>query len=246
MRDAVNGQVKVNGTTVSTADNKVSSGGLQADILALGTTTIEVTDQSNPNPSYVEKTTAEIEADKAKALEAFTKEANDFVTSYNNISSKLKGAQQKGDRLDVETLPFRLDSKLRETMNRVSGNSESRLDLGFSISKEGVLSLDSNKFKDKIRNDSDIFNRIVKEGFGKSVFEFSKGVNLEGGAIKSRLDQLDAAQRSINKQQGREEDRITRLEKLYRRQFSGLDSVLAKLQGVGASFSQFAAGLNRQ
>ncbi|MBQ69205.1 hypothetical protein CL689_03995 [Candidatus Saccharibacteria bacterium] len=241
--------------TFSSFSGTFVQSGLDFTVTGLGFTEIRTFDRQDPNPDYVGPTSetrafqagdpqpGETRVLTAPSSAELTKELDAFIADYNALISRLKKSQEKGDDLDRDTTPFRLEAKIRDIFNQVVGGTETKLDLGFSISKEGVLSLNKDKLAAKLVNDPDAFKRIFADAIGKDFVAYSKQVNENGGALKAKSDSLTRTVDSVKAKSLSEEFRIGRLEKIYRAQFVALDKVLTDLQVSQGFLSQGLANL---
>lgn len=229
--------------------------GLQFDVLDFGTSQVQTFDREDPNPDFVGPTTetravapgdpadGETRVLTGPSTAELTSSIDAFIAEYNALVKKLKASQSKGTELDRDTTPFRLEARMREIFNQVVGGTETKLDLGFSISKEGVLSLDSDKLSSKLLNDPTAFKRIFADKIAKDFESFADLALKEGGAINAKEAQLNRRLADLRSKETREDFRIDRLEILYRKQFVALDKALTQLQASQGFLAQGLAQL---
>lgn len=244
-----------NGTTGSTFSNvngQFNELGINFTALSIGSARIETFDRQDPNPDYVApiiENRAVMAGDPAPgetrvltgpSTSELTGSINTFISEYNSLVARLKKSQLKGDELDRDTTPFRLEAKLRDIFNQVVGGTETKADIGFSISKEGVLSVDRDKLAEKLLNDPDSFERIFSDSIAKDFADYSRRVNSDGGAVEAKLASLNRMVGDLRKKETKEFDRLGVLEKQYRNTFIALDKALTDLQ---ASQSFLTSGL---
>lgn len=229
--------------------------GIDFSVLTTGSSLVRTFDRQDPNPDYIGPTseTRSVQAgDPAPGETVFLTTPSQagingavdaFVKEYNSLITLLKNGQKKGTELDRDTTPVRLEQAMRDIFNQVVGGTETKLDLGFTISKEGVLSYDKEKLKTKLTNDPEAFSRIFANEIAKDFAAYAKQVNSEGGALKAKQDQLNRSLDNLKNLEARETDRLFRQEKLYRKQFIALDKALAELQSSQSFLAQGLASL---
>lgn len=229
--------------------------GVDFTVLTTGSSLVRTFDRQDPNPDYIGPTT-EVRSVQAgdpapgetvflttPSQTAINGAVDAFVKEYNSLVTLLKNGQKKGTELDRDTAPVRLEQGLRDIFNQVVGGTETKLDLGFTISKEGTLSYDKDKLKTKLTNDPEAFSRIFADNIAKDFAAYAKQVNAEGGVVKAKSDQLNRTLEGLKSLESRETDRLFRQEKLYRKQFIALDRVLSELQSSQGFLAQGLASL---
>lgn len=95
--------------------------------------------------------------------ETVTKSIQDMITSYNSLVNNLQVAtsynpetKASGTFQGVSEV-INIKTSLNKIINGVDSNGKSLQDFGISLSKDGLLTLDSAKLKDKLENDFDNF-----------------------------------------------------------------------------------------
>lgn len=95
--------------------------------------------------------------------ETVTKSIQDMITSYNSLVNNLQVAtsyntktKASGTFQGVSEI-INIKTSLNKIINGVDSNGKSLQDFGISLSKDGLLTLDSVKLKDKLENDFDNF-----------------------------------------------------------------------------------------
>lgn len=244
--------------TFSSYSENFSALGVDFTVLDFGSTQVKTYDKQDPNPNYVAPSdqTRNVEAGDPAAGQtvvltspsqsSLNSSIDAFIKSYNDLIQQLKQGQAKGTTLDRDLTPVRLEEKMRDIFNQVVGGTETKLDLGFSISKDGVLSVDKDKLSKKLTNDPDAFKRIMADNVAKQFADYAKGVNEDGGALKAKTDQLNRTLESLKSREDRENTRLAKQEALYRQQYIALDKILSDMQASQGSLAQGLASLNAQ
>lgn len=95
--------------------------------------------------------------------ETVTKSIQDMITSYNSLVNNLqvatsynKETKASGTFQGVSEV-INIKTSLNKIINGIDSNGKSLQDFGISLSKDGLLTLDSAKLKDKLENDFDNF-----------------------------------------------------------------------------------------
>ncbi|RAZ51354.1 flagellar filament capping protein FliD [Campylobacter hyointestinalis] len=95
--------------------------------------------------------------------ETVTKSIQDMITSYNSLVNNLQVAtsyntetKASGTFQGVSEI-INIKTSLNKIINGVDSNGKSLQDFGISLNKDGLLTLDSVKLKDKLENDFDNF-----------------------------------------------------------------------------------------
>ncbi|ANE33908.1 flagellar filament cap protein [Campylobacter hyointestinalis subsp. lawsonii CCUG 27631] len=95
--------------------------------------------------------------------ETVTKSIQDMITSYNSLVNNLQVAtsyntetKASGTFQGVSEI-INIKTSLNKIINGVDSNGKSLQNFGISLSKDGLLTLDSVKLKDKLENDFDNF-----------------------------------------------------------------------------------------
>lgn len=256
----VAGQADVTQAFTGASNTFANALGLNLTLRQTTAGTPAIVDVVKVNPSdagYVEPplTTSQQEVKDGTALK---KAINAFVDSYNSLAGKLRTQQKKGETLDVETAPSRLEAGLRNALSAtvdIGAEDVSKLSLGFSISKEGVLTFNAAADFDArvAAGDKAYFFKAfagtadamagTTDGLGTRLLTYITDINSQGGALKGRTDSIQRTIERLQRDRDSMEDRLIRLEKRYKAQFSSLDKVLSQLQSSASFLGQQLAGL---
>lgn len=155
-----------------------------------------------------------------------------FVKAYNEMSGNVRTTTGKGGTLQGESMITRLQSDLRLQVSRgfESGSVSSLRDLGISLSKEGVMSLNTAKLDDALSADpGGVIGALQQFGdAGASRIAPAAGFD---GFIKRRADGMQSEISRINDRKDRMEDRLDKVEERYHMQFARADQAMTVLNG---------------
>lgn len=171
-----------------------------------------------------------------------------LVSAYNTALTQLRNQSAAGGEgkaagpLSGDAAPRSITQGLRGLL---SGSYADLAALGFKTATDGSLSLDGAKFDTALAADPEAVSRLL--GPGASLATSLRGM-LDGfvgteGMLVSRTDSLTARMKAITSDKARFETRMESLEASYRRQFTALDALMAKLQGTSSYLSQQIASL---
>lgn len=177
------------------------------------------------------------------------------LTSYN-ASTKAAGALQ-GDST-VRTIQTQLRSMLTGKFG-ASGNSIATLsDLGLSFQTDGTLKLDSTKLTSAVSNHIDQIQSFfgsydktknattpesAKTGLSYKLNQLVSGMLGNTGLIQTKIDGLKKSVKTIDNQITREQNRLTQVEALYRKQFTSLDTAISNMKSLSTSLTSQLASL---
>lgn len=190
--------------------------------------------------------------------EAVTEKVKKLVTAYNDVINHIKF----NNRYDSETkkaAPFFGDSVARsihDDLRRVFSSAVSGLPdtmnrllhVGISTDREGVMSLDTAKLKNALNSDFDAaVNLFVKgastTGFAEKIYEAASSItDIVDGRIKGRQDGLKKNMARIDADIRQKETHLTAYEDQLRRQFTGLETMLASLNGQSRTIANYFGG----
>ena len=227
--------LNIDGIAVTSASNDITSiSGLKISLLAAAdSATVTVTKDA---------TTKLTDALKA------------FVTAYNS-AAKTMSEMGAYDAKTKKAGALQGDSTLRTAQNQIrsmlfgtkaggSSNYQILSDIGISVGSDGTLSLNTTKLNKAISADyAGVANLVAKAG---SAYDTAlKGIVGDDGLVT-------AATKSTNKQIAILEERkttltarLTTIEKMYRTQFSALDTLVSKLNKSSSYLTQQMDALNK-
>jgi len=214
----------------------------------------------NKEISADDAVTLSLKNDDSKTVDA----ANEFVKQYNNLMSLVKadldvgdptastaensGANVQGKLVGDSTLQ-RLQSSLRNMItqsDKANGASLSPYDLGFSVDKEGILSLNEDTFKTQLANSpekvhdffyvqgEDDFDESTDKGYTAKlnglINEFISDSASNKGIIKNKTDSIDTMVKDLNDQIESFTERLASKREQYITQFTHLDSIMMQAE----------------
>ncbi len=175
------------------------------------------------------------------AIEAVVAAYNDLIVSLNT---------QRETTLQGESLLLGIETRIRQAFTnrfQVTGSNLSYLfDIGLTFDRDGILSLDSDKFTQAIEND---FKGVVQlftdpeNGFAQSLDSILSSYLQTGGLIQARTDGLTDSRSQIDEDIERIEDRVELTEERLRRQYTALDSLVNQLNATSNFLTQQLANL---
>lgn len=219
--------------------------------------------------------TLSLKNDDSKTVKA----ATDFVTQYNNLMSLIKSDLDVGDpsastadssstnvqgKLVGDSTLQRLQSSLRNMITQAdkdNGASLSPFDMGFSVDKDGVLSLDEDKFKSRLADSQekvhDFFYVQGEDSFDEStdtgytaklnnlVNEFISNDATKKGIITNKSDSIDKMVKDLNSQIDDFTARLADKREQYIAQFTQLDSIMMQADSQ-MQYMQSQLGVDQQ
>jgi flagellar hook-associated protein 2 len=243
LSEAKNATFFLDGLKIESASNTVT------DALKDVTLTLKKKTAGTPGASDSEPTTINVKEEytsKLKSsLEAFVSAYNDAVAMTQNLSAynteTKVAAPLQGNRVVREAQGML--SSLVFSLNPLEDGALRLSDLGISIAKEGgKLELDSEKLTAAIAKNPNAVADFVGEIGAKFDTELEKLVGLDG-SIKSNTESLRANISSLEKRQQELEKRLVAIEARYRKQFTALDTLMAKLNTTSSALTQQLANL---
>jgi len=172
----------------------------------------------------------------------------EIVTAYNDLIISLN--TQRESTLQGESLLLGIETRVRRAFTsrlNIPGNSNQYLfDVGLTFDRDGILSLDGDKFEEAIEND---FNGVVElftnpdTGFAHNIDSILSSYVETGGLIQARTDGLTESRSQIDDDIERIEDRVAATEQRLRRQYAALDGLVGQLNATSSFLTQQLANL---
>ncbi|MDR1995087.1 flagellar filament capping protein FliD [Azonexus sp.] len=232
--DAGDAQVQIDGELVTSSSNTLTAAltGVTLTLSQVGTTQVTVARDSSK---------------ATEAVNAFVKAFNDVVTLIKN-NSTFDSATQTGKPLNAESavrsVLQMLGDARTQTPSSIAGSPfESLASLGISITKDGLLEVDSAKLDSAITSS---FSDVQKTlgAFGQSFSDRVEQLIGTNGLVTNRVDGINRSIRMLQDDQERMQLRLDSIEKRYRAQFTALDTLMASLQTTSLFLTQQLASLN--
>ena len=178
--------------------------------------------------------------------EAVTKKMQEFVDSYNTLQKTLNdlykhntydkktgknnydGGELAGDSM-VKSLQQTLSNTISSYGADNAKNELSIFNMGIEFGKDGTLSLDTDKFKEALK---DNYNTVVNAFSGKDSFinkfdTLVKDYTKSGGILAEREDRLNTENSNIAKKEADNVEFLEKYEASLRAKYAGLDSLIA-------------------
>lgn len=184
---------------------------------------------------------------------AITKLVQNFIDSYNTLNTKMTElgkrntisggeSQDDGGALAGDSTPRIVRNLMTNAITTPSTNStvySTIFQLGIKMDNDGVLSLDSDKFKDAL---ADNYEQVVSvfggsEGVAGLLSASLKEYTKTGGLLSMRQDQLNT---ELNYWGQKEADTTTQMEKYeasLRAKYASLDTLLAQMNSSASYLS---------
>lgn len=167
----------------------------------------------------------------------------DFVNAYNSTIRQLRSLSAPGvdgavaGALAGDATPRSIQQTLR---NAIGGAYADLSKLGLKTAVDGTLTLDGAKFDAALAGDATAVKKLFADNadFGKGLRDTLHNYLGDQGLLAGRRQNLDDRMKSLTRQRTGFESRMERLEASYRRQFTALDGMMAKLQGTSNYIAQ--------
>ncbi len=225
---AQDAQLTVNGISIASASNTVSG--------AITGVDFTLTKDSSSSILTVAKDTAVI-----------TKAATDFAAAYSKLYSTVKSMTEyntttkTGSLLTGDGTTSMIMTQVRAALSSspagLTGAYTSLAQVGIAIQQDGSMTVDSTTLNAAIAsNPTDV--KSVFNAFGQAVADVATNLTNTNGAVTSRVSGLNSTIRSLDAQKIRIQDRLTRMEANYKRQFSALDATVGSMNVTSNYLSQ--------
>ena len=236
-QSALNTKANINGVAVSSQNNTLEA------IAGVKLTVSKVTTDTGPVEVSIKRDTA-----------AAKTSINNFVASYNALSSalgemtKYDAATKKGGTLQGDSTAVGLQAALRRLVggNGPAGTAVGRLtDLGVEFQKDGSLKVDATKLDAALAKPDDVKTFFMADGGGNGsdglalrLKDFAAGLLNTSGTLSTRSSALKSESDRNTKEQERVSDRINRTKARLEAQYSRLDASMGKLTALSSYVNQ--------
>jgi len=171
------------------------------------------------------------------AVEDFVKAYNDLLTFYKTESVSSTDAKSRGvlnGDSTLQTFVERLRSLYAKGIRLSDGNSMSFSSIGVEVQRDGSLYLDKGKLNTAVSSGlQEKFAAGVTVGYEtgtSSLTSFITSALSTKGLLSSHISSVKKEQTSLEKRVSEWEDKLTRIEQRYTRQYAALDALLFRLQ----------------
>ncbi len=218
----------VDGFAVTRSSNEISDviQGVTLSLKEIGTAALSVSEDRTVGKSAIEE----------------------IVTAYNDLIISLN--TQRESTLQGESLLLGIETRVRQVFtsrfNIPGSNNQYLFDIGLTFDRDGILSLDSDKFEQAINDD---FNGVVQlftdpdNGFAQAIDSILSSYINTGGLIQARTDGLSESRSQIDDDIERIENRVANTESRLRRQYAALDGLVGQLNATSNFLTQQLANL---
>ena len=171
---------------------------------------------------------------------AIVASVNSFIKAYNSAMDKLESLHKEGGALEGDNTIISIQSQLRDTLNAsvdTGGAFGYLAELGITTNtSSGDLELDEDTLKDAMDEDFEaVANVFALENEGIAYLLESEAYNLTtyDGLLDNRKDGVQERIDNLTEQKEDMEYRLELVQERYKKQYGGLDSMLASMQSMG-------------
>ncbi len=189
-----------------------------------------------------------VQADTAGAEDRLRK----LVTEYNNFvatSRRLRAfdaSNNSAGPLIADSLVRNIEMALRRELTAPTSSAaadfNSVLAMGFAIGNDARLSINDTRFKtallDRLEDVVQVFT--ASDGLVARLDALLDTQLASDGLIQSRTDGLNSSKRRLDQDKLAVENRMSAVEKRYRKQFVSLDQLLTQMQGMSSSIAKLS------
>ncbi|HET9992015.1 MAG TPA: flagellar filament capping protein FliD, partial [Kofleriaceae bacterium] len=168
---------------------------------------------------------------------SLTDKLNSFVTAFNSVAGSIASELTYNASATTQSALFG-DSTLRSLQGMLSNFASQAFggkhldDLGLSLDRDGMMSLDTTKLTTALQNNPDaITSLFVTGGFAKSISDMSKMYSEAGdGVLVTKSAGLDDRNKLLQDEIDQIEANATALQTRLQAQFSAMESALSTMQ----------------
>lgn len=241
------GVVETDGTTIKNTLQNAQDAQLSINGVDI-TSSTNIIDQSVEGMTFNLKTTGNANIEVSKDTEKTISAVQEFVDQYNSTISFIdkktdyNSESEEGAVLQGDSTAMRLQSRVRQTiMGEVEsgGNITHISQLGVSIDRDGVMTLDSEDLKTALDNNSKevkkFFNAEESEdgytGIANKLDSYVDQIITSGsGLIPNRIDSFDQRIENINEDIADAERSVEMARERYTEQFTAMETALSEMQ----------------
>jgi flagellar hook-associated protein 2 len=234
----------INGTAVQRSSNQVNdviSGvtfNLNAPVVPAGgaLTSLASADFSAVNATVINVATGAEDLSGA-AIEDFVKAYNELLAFYKKESVSSTDADSRGvlnGDSTLRTFMERLRGLYTKGIRLSDGNSMSFSSIGVEVQRDGSLYLDKGKLNTAVSSGlQEKFAAGVTVGYESGTSSFTSFITSAlstTGLLSSHITNAEKEQTALEKRVSEWQDKLTRVEQRYYRQYAALDALLFRLQ----------------
>lgn len=173
-------------------------------------------------------------AGAADAVEAMVTAANDVLATLRKHMSYDAETGRSGV-LQGDAAARSLETRIRALLSDTAGSGTIAhgSQVGISLTRTGSVEVDRSQLEQALGDDFDAVSTFMVDGLGATLDTYLDSVEGSGGSIQRSRDAIDGRLRSYDDQIEAFETRLALRETALRREFTGLETALAKLQSEG-------------
>jgi flagellar hook-associated protein 2 len=229
------------GESVAAADAQISVDGVTI------TSTTNAFSGAVPGVTFVAKTTTtgSFNLTVARDDSALVDKVKAFVTAYNTLVQANDRRYAKGGALAADSTVLSLTSSLRNIVGETGGSAGNSLrylvEIGISVDKDGVMSLNAETLRSALTDRPEAVSNLLTDtttGIFKRFDTVTTSFLSSEGLIDSREAGLRSSIRSLEERIEGMQKRLESVEARFRREFSTLDALMARLSQTSAALSR--------
>lgn len=232
-------EMTIDGVTVTSESNTVTT--------AIPGMTLNLLKTTDPDPINVT-----VARDTSATVDALTK----FVSDFNALNSKIKSltaydsTNKKANTLTGDATVRSMQTLLTDVFNSAlipadPSNNKKLLNMpsiGITFQRDGNLALDSSKLQELMTSDFEGVANVLAT-YSTKLTEKTTAMTQTGGMFASKTESLKLMIKDFGKREDSLNLRLEAIEKRYRAQFSGLDTLVASMQQTSTFLTQQIARL---
>lgn len=227
---AADASLTIDGLAVSSASNTLSNiSGLSVTLVGAGDTTLTVTKDNSTQLNTL--------------ITAFVSAYNLSNTSMSELGAYDAESEEAGDLQGNSTLRSARTQTRALLFSITTGGTSSYQtlsDIGVSVQDDGSLEVDSSKLSAALKADSSAVATLMTK-LGTAFDTTLDNIVSDDGSIASAVDGLNTTIDRLESRQEDLQDRLDKIEEMYRAKFTALDTMLAELQSTSTYLTQLFA-----
>ena len=247
-----NAMARINGLSVTSASNTLASNMPGVTISLVATTTTGY--------GTLGEVKAPITMSISDNVTPAVKNVSDFVAAYNTLNKTLSDLTKYDAGTKTAGL-FQGDSSLVGLQNvlrnitssySLGATSQRLSDVGIERQLDGSLTINTNKLSTAANNGTTLQqlftnnnNNAQTNGFALKFADLGRGVAATGGALSNKASSLQSSLDRNTKEQSKVSDRAAMFEARVRKQYSTLDTQMAKLTALNSYVAQQVTQWNK-
>jgi len=244
LQSAENAQLSINGIDITSQSNTIDQAveGMKFELTNSGSAKIEVS-----------KDTVKAE----ESVQAFVDQYNslmNFIDEKSNYNSDTDTASA----LQGDSTLMRLQSRLRQNVMdsvETGGDLTHISQLGISVDRDGVMTLDSDKLTEALENDAEAVTKFFNADSSEDGFEgvankvdgyVDQLIKTNTGLIPNRINSFDKRIDSLNDSIEDVEASVEMARERYTQQFTAMETALSEMQQQSSWMSSQLSSLGSQ